>query len=96
MTTNDLKLAKHLYEEMDGETYALALTQSVGLNTTALYNSLARLERIGWIVGRWEEGTPAQLGRPARKYYRLTEKGMENYRETIHSLVPSALLRGLT
>lgn len=40
-----------------------------------LYPILARLKKVGWIEGAWEDGDPALLGRPRRRYYKLTAKG---------------------
>src|ERR671927_1862266 len=40
-------------------------------NVASLYPLLYRLERRGWIQGRWVE----QAGRRRRRYYRLTAEG---------------------
>jgi transcriptional regulator len=40
-------------------------------NVASLYPLLYRLEKRGWIVGRWVE----QAGQRRRRYYRLTAEG---------------------
>ncbi len=37
---------------------------------------LARLEACGWVTSRWEDQDPHHLGRPVRRYYRLTPDGV--------------------
>lgn len=92
---NDLRLLREMYDDLDREHYGLNLARAAGLGTAALYNSLARLERKGWVVSRWEDVDPTQVGRPARKYYRLTQQGVEGYRATLQAITPPALLGGL-
>ena len=42
-------------------------------NVASLYPLLYRLERRGWIQGRWVE----KAGQRRRRYYRLTSSGMQ-------------------
>jgi transcriptional regulator len=44
---------------------------SVKFNVASLYPLLYRLEKRGWIQGRWVE----KSGQRRRRYYRLTEEG---------------------
>ena len=41
---------------------------------------LARLEGVRWLQSQWEEIDPRVVGRPARRYYRLTADGVESAR----------------
>jgi PadR family transcriptional regulator PadR len=43
-----------------------------------LYPILFRLEDAKWVESRWEEGDPRLLGRPRRRYYRVTALGAKN------------------
>ncbi len=69
----------------DGESYGYAIVKRVGelsdgtLQWTEgmLYPLLHRLERQGYIEGRWGA---AESGRK-RKYYRLTESGLAHLRD---------------
>jgi PadR family transcriptional regulator, regulatory protein PadR len=44
---------------------------SVKFNVASLYPMLYRLEKRGWIQGRWVE----KAGQRRRRYYRLTDEG---------------------
>ncbi len=61
------------------ESYGYELAQSLdraGLGAIqggTLYPVLLRLQRIGAVTVRWQEGD----GGPARKYYRITEAGQQ-------------------
>ncbi|MBZ9752155.1 PadR family transcriptional regulator [Deinococcus sp. HMF7604] len=86
-----MKLVRHLYDDLEAEHYGLALGRKSGLSTAALYTSLARLERMGWVVARWEDIDPVSAGRPARKYFRLTETGITGYQTNLQALTSPAL-----
>jgi len=57
------------------ERYGLEIAQQSGLPTGTLHPILARLEAHGWASSRWEEVDAAEVGRPRRRYYRLTDEG---------------------
>lgn len=44
---------------------------AVRFNVASLYPLLYRLEKRGWILGRWVE----KAGQRRRRYYRITEEG---------------------
>jgi PadR family transcriptional regulator PadR len=48
------------------------------LATGTLYPILSRLERARWVESRWEVGDPHILGRPRRRFYRITALGARN------------------
>ena len=43
------------------------IVRATGLKTGTLYPILMRLEEAGWLGSHWEEGVPAQLGRPRKR-----------------------------
>ena len=45
----------------------------VSFNVASLYPLLYRLEKRGWLVGRWVE----KAGQRRRRYYRLTPEGVK-------------------
>lgn len=47
----------------------------VPVHPGTLYPLLARLEKAGWLKGRWENGSPKKMGRPRKRLYRLTPTG---------------------
>jgi DNA-binding PadR family transcriptional regulator len=63
------------------ETSGAAISKETGLPSGTLYPILMRLERAGWLKSQWEAGDPAVLGRPRRRFYRVTAKGAAHARE---------------
>jgi DNA-binding PadR family transcriptional regulator len=60
---------------VDGEVYGRQVKAATRLQSGTLYLILARLEAGGWLASRWEATDPGLLGRPPRRYYRLTDEG---------------------
>ena len=59
-----------------GRIYGADIMDATGLGGGTIYKTLSRLERRGWIVGRWEDADVAEVERrPRRRFYRLTETG---------------------
>jgi PadR family transcriptional regulator PadR len=61
----------------DDPPWGYRLCEGAGLGSGTVYPILERLERAGWIEGRWETGTP--VDRPRRRLYRITTTGREQY-----------------
>ena len=59
----------------DGHTYGRQIIEATGLYSGTVYPILNRLERIGWVVGEAEDIDPVAAGRPARRFYELTDEG---------------------
>ncbi|WP_034800529.1 PadR family transcriptional regulator [Intrasporangium oryzae] len=64
-----------LLGDLTGERYGSEIGKEAGLPSGTVHPILARLERVGWLESRWEDIDPSVEGRPARRYYRLTESG---------------------
>lgn len=45
------------------------------LRSGTLYPILARLENAGWVQSNWENADPHELGRPRRRFYKITGVG---------------------
>jgi PadR family transcriptional regulator PadR len=58
------------------------------LSSGTLYPILYRLDEFGWLDSRWEKGDPATLGRPRRRYYRITAEGAKRVQEVVRELSP--------
>ncbi|MEU5452584.1 PadR family transcriptional regulator [Streptomyces californicus] len=67
------------------EHYGLEVSEAAGLAPGSIYPILIRLEQYGWLESRWEDIDAHVEGRPARRYYRLSEKGAQQ--------VPQALAK---
>lgn len=56
-----------------------------GIASGTLYPILLRLEEAGWFVSRWETVDPSAVGRPRRRFYRLTPTGLSRASEVFVS-----------
>jgi DNA-binding PadR family transcriptional regulator len=87
-----LKVLRALLDEVATEHYGLELGERSGVKTGALYPILSRLEKDGWVEGKWEDIDESAAGRRRRRYYRLTGKGEraahEILAETVARLAP--------
>ena len=68
----------------EGAPYGLDIMDRTGLPSGTVYPTLMRLEKRGFVGGRWEEaGVARREGRPRRRYYRLTRAGEAALREAL-------------
>ncbi len=74
-----------LFTDLGTEWYGSQIGQVAGLPSGTVHPILARLERVGWLESRWEDIDPSLEGRPARRYYRLTESGATQARRALAS-----------
>ena len=59
------------------------------LASGTLYPILLRLEKAGWLESRWETENARALGRPRRRYYRITFLGARCARAAFKELEPA-------
>lgn len=69
------RVLKAFLDDPAAKRYGFQLMQMTGTTSGSLYPALAKLERVGWIVGKRELIDPHEEGRPARRYYTLTAEG---------------------
>jgi DNA-binding PadR family transcriptional regulator len=72
-----------LVTDPDRERYGAELGREAGLPSGTVHPILARLEGLGWITSSWEDVDPSEVGRPARRYYRLTGTGLDAARSAL-------------
>jgi PadR family transcriptional regulator PadR len=72
-----------LLTEPDHQRYGAEIGASAGLPSGTVHPILARLEGLGWLESEWENVDPAAVGRPARRYYRLTAFGVTSARAAL-------------
>lgn len=85
ITIPTLKILSVLYSDLDGEHYGFDLTKKTKLLSGTVYPILMRLEMHGIVRTEWEEVDPKEAGRGARKYYKLTAKGILRSREELEA-----------
>jgi PadR family transcriptional regulator, regulatory protein PadR len=71
-----------LQQPLEGKSGAeISRLASVGSGT--LYPLLARWEKAGWVTSEWENVDPSEVGRPRRRFYRLTAVGQTKARDAL-------------
>ena len=61
-----------------GHRYGFDIVDVTQFPTGTIYPALRRLERAGLVRSEWEsDRTAASEGRPARRYYEITPRGVE-------------------
>ncbi|GGM52933.1 PadR family transcriptional regulator [Dactylosporangium sucinum] len=86
ITTNVARVLRALVNDPTGEHYGYALMRATGLKSGALYPIIARLDAAGWIDGHRETVDESEAGRPARRYYTLTNDGAVQARQALAEL----------
>jgi PadR family transcriptional regulator PadR len=86
MTVTTARALAALLAEPDADRYGLELMRATGLASGTLYPILHRLQDAGWLVAQWEDVDPAAVGRPARRFYRLTPDGAQSARLALAEL----------
>jgi DNA-binding PadR family transcriptional regulator len=76
MTLSLQLVLRAMIAEPTREMYGLEIGQQAELPSGTIHPILARLERCGWVESHWEDEDPHQVGRPRRRYYRLTPDGV--------------------
>ncbi len=83
MTKPTQFVLRALLADPEAELYGLEIGETAGLASGTVHPILARLEGVGWVTSRWEDIDPAVVGRPARRYYRLTGDGAVAARDAL-------------
>jgi PadR family transcriptional regulator PadR len=86
ITTQALRVLRPFLENPTGEMAGVDVVRSSRLASGTAYPIMLRLERHGLLASRWEEGDPAQLGRPRRRYYTITPRGAATARQAFAEL----------
>jgi PadR family transcriptional regulator PadR len=95
MTLSTQRVLQALLEAPADELYGMQIGETAGLATGTVHPILARLERLGWLESRWEDIDPRSVGRPARRYYRLTGAGVDHARDALARAYRPSRLRAL-
>jgi PadR family transcriptional regulator PadR len=88
MSVQTLKVLSALLCSPEGELSGAEIGRSAKLQSGTLYPILLRLEAAGWLASRWETEDPQALGRPRRRFYRVTGLGQTRARAVFSELGP--------
>lgn len=86
LTTQTLKVMGVLLSERQSEFSGADIARSTRLASGTLYPILLRLEQAGWAESRWEAGKPRELGRPRRRFYKITGIGASKARSALREM----------
>ncbi|WP_344504256.1 PadR family transcriptional regulator [Dactylosporangium maewongense] len=86
MTAAVAKVVSAFLADPAVDRYGLDLMRATGHPSGTLYPILLRLQRAGWVDAHWEDIDPVAVGRPARRYYRLTPDGVVAARTAVAEL----------
>jgi len=78
-----LKVLQAFLHDSGAEVYGLAMVRATRLKSGTLYPLLDRLEAEGFVTSRWEDADASELGRPRRRFYRLTGLGAHEARQIL-------------
>ena len=73
-------------EDVRAELAGTDVMKAAAISSGTLYPILLRLERVGVLESRWEDVPAAELGRPRRRFYRLTASGAQFAHEALEQL----------
>lgn len=90
-----LQVAAALMDDPEGRHWGYDLTRRGGVRSGALYPILGRMLDEGWLTDGWED--PAETGgdRPPRRYYTITELGLQQMGALLAKAQNDARFRGL-
>ncbi|MFI7603276.1 PadR family transcriptional regulator [Actinoplanes sp. NPDC049681] len=83
MTTPRLLALQAMLDDPERERYGLDLATQAGLEPATVYPILVAFETVGWVSSREEDVDAHAVGRPRRRYYRLTPTGVTAAREAV-------------
>ena len=83
MTGPTLKVIVALLASPRDELSGADIAKGSRLASGTLYPILFRLENAGWLESRWETEDPQEMGRPRRRYYRVTGLGVREARAIV-------------
>jgi DNA-binding PadR family transcriptional regulator len=70
-----LRVLKFMLENPREGRSGAEVSKVLGIGSGTLYPLLFRLESAGWLKSDWEAVDPSVVGRPRRRFYRLTGQG---------------------
>jgi PadR family transcriptional regulator, regulatory protein PadR len=86
MSAQTLKVLGALLSPELSELSGADIGRATQLASGTLYPILLRLEAVGWLQSRWEDDDPKSLGRPRRRFYRITALGAQRTAATLDDL----------
>jgi hypothetical protein len=73
-------------DDVRAEITGAELMSAARVASGTLYPLLLRFEKAGVLTSRWEDGRPEDLGRPRRRFYRMTPAGVRVAEQALSEL----------
>lgn len=86
LTTQTIRVLSTLMNNSPDALSGAEIGRTTKLKSGTLYPILLRLEKAGWLESFWESESPQDLGRPRRRFYKLTALGARNARSGVREL----------
>ncbi len=86
LTQPTLKVLRLLLERPRESRSGAEIAKATGIGSGTLYPMLARLENATWLTSDWEACDPRDVGRPRRRFYKLTAIGQNNAHKALAEL----------
>lgn len=83
MTAPTRAVLEVFLDDPDAPRYGLEIGSHAALPSGTVHPILARLEGLGWLDSGWEDVDPSVVGRPRRRFYRLTAMGATQAQEAL-------------
>lgn len=83
LSIQTLKVLRPFLADTRKELSGAEIIRISGLASGTAYPIMLRLERTGMLISHWEKGNPKKLGRPLRRYYRITAIAAAQAREAL-------------
>lgn len=78
-----LKMLRFFLSELGKQRSGAEIALATNIGSGTLYPLLARFESAGWLSSEWENLSPQELGRPRKRFYRLTGLGQTRARAVL-------------
>jgi PadR family transcriptional regulator PadR len=85
-----LKVLKLMLEKPRDCRSGAEVSKLLGIGSGTLYPLLARLEGASWLKSEWETVDPSEVGRPRRRFYKLTGQGQTRANRALAELQTSS------
>jgi PadR family transcriptional regulator PadR len=86
MSGPTLKVLKLMLEKPREGRSGADISRSLKIGSGTLYPLLARLENASWVKSEWEQIDPVEVGRPRKRFYKLTGQGQTRARKALGEL----------
>lgn len=78
-----LKLVRVFLDDPTRRWSGSELSKVLKVGSGTLYPLLAKLETAKWLSAEWEQINASEVGRPRRRYYKLTSLGARSARNAL-------------